>query len=113
VAAGKRKRPSHNITSLASASVDKEIEVVLEEGLTNEAMDPEVREMVNDEGADTGEVDEAKAAHDDAVVRGVKADAIKFAKETLGIEMTAKEEKTALGLFPKVCLYTVFHCMHF
>ena len=109
MATGKCKWSSHNPTSSASASVDKDIEVVLEEGLTNEALDSEVQEMANDEGIDAGEVDEAKAAHNEAVVKGVRADATKFTKENLGIEMTAKEEKAALGLFPKVCLYMIFY----
>lgn len=53
------------------------------------------------------EIDEAKVAHDREVVTSVHARAIDEMKG-LGVSMTPDEEKTALGLFPKVSysLYT-------
>ena len=53
------------------------------------------------------EINEAKVAHDREVVTSVHARAIDEMKG-LGVSMTPDEEKTALGLFPKVSysLYT-------
>jgi hypothetical protein len=63
-----------------------------------------VQEAVDAESED--EQDDAKAAHDDETVKGVKGDAIREARAAK-VTMTAKEEQDALGLFPKVL---VLHC---
>jgi hypothetical protein len=49
----------------------------------------------------TDDVEDAKAVHDEEVVRSVKAEAIALGRQ-LNITMTSSEERTALGLFPKV-----------
>ncbi|KAL6302973.1 hypothetical protein BKA93DRAFT_735840 [Sparassis latifolia] len=56
----------------------------------------------NYEDDDMSAVDDGKAAHDDAAVKSVHAQAVNIAREEFGIEMTPKEESEALGLFAKV-----------
>ncbi|GBE85812.1 Putative AC transposase OS=Zea mays PE=2 SV=2 [Sparassis crispa] len=56
----------------------------------------------NHEDDDMSAVDDGKAAHDDAAVKSVHAQAVNIAREEFGIEMTPKEESEALGLFAKV-----------
>lgn len=48
------------------------------------------------------EVDDAKAAHDQATVNSIKGQAILQAWEKRRLRMTAQEEREALGLFTKV-----------
>lgn len=61
-----------------------------------------------EEGSVGDDVDEARAAHDEAAVKTVHGQAIRAA-EALGVAMTQKERATALGLFPKVSkIYTPF-----
>jgi hypothetical protein len=62
-----------------------------------------VQEAVDAEGDGESTEDPAKVAQDDATVRGVQAEAIASAKAD-HIVMTAREEREALGLFPKVRL---------
>ena len=93
-------------------------EVVIDEGST--AVDELEQEMIDaeaqgsgagaglDDGLGSGlvddiEIDEVKDAHDRQAVTSVRMIAIEAMKDQ-GVLMSAKEEKDALGLFPKVCL---------
>ena len=90
-------------------------EVVVDEGSTvvdeleQEMMDEEARG--SGDGGDDGsvdpngspEIDEAKDAHDKQAVTSVRTTTIN-AMKARGVLMTDKEEKDALGLFPKVLI---------
>jgi hypothetical protein len=69
----------------------------------DDGVDSEVQNAVDAEADGEMAQDPAKVAHDEATIRGVRAQAIASAKERR-ITMTAREEKEALGLFPKVPL---------
>lgn len=48
-------------------------------------------------------MDEAKAAHDDAALRGVAGQAVEMMPvRSMGVEMTENEKQIALGFFAKV-----------
>jgi hypothetical protein len=76
-------------------------------------LDHNVQEAMDAESED--KQDDAKAAHNDETVKGVKGDAIREARAAKVI-MTAKEEQDALGLFLKVLVLrcevvlTIQHC---
>jgi hypothetical protein len=69
-------------------------------------IDVNLQEAIDAEIDDEPGQDEAKAIHDEEGVRGVKAEAVEFAK-ACGLVLSARDEKEALTLFPKVgvCLY--------
>lgn len=82
-------------------------EIVVELGCENDDLTPLEQEVLNEEQPvgsgenKDGETDEAKEAHDREVVTSVHARAIEAMRQ-VGISVTPDEEKTALGLFPKV-----------
>ena len=101
-------------------------EVVIDEGSTvlvdeleQEMIDAEAQASGESAGLDDGlgsglvddiKIDEAKDAHDKQAVTSVRTIAIE-AMKAQGVLISTKEEKDALGLFPKVCLpnYTSNH----
>lgn len=60
------------------------------------------REILEDADGQGDSVDEGKEAHDEEAISGVRARAIEAFKNDYGISLSAKEEQTALGIFPKV-----------
>ena len=96
-------------------------EVVVDEGSTvvkeleQKMIDEDARASSNGIRLDDGsgladgaiEIDKVKDAHDKQVVTSVHSTAIE-AMKTLDVLMSDKEEKDALGLFPKV--YNTVYC---
>lgn len=59
------------------------------------------REILEGADGEGDSINEGKEAHDEEAVSGVRARAIDFFKREFGLEMTAEDEKIALGIFPK------------
>ncbi|KAI0041493.1 hypothetical protein FA95DRAFT_1641654, partial [Auriscalpium vulgare] len=109
VAAG-GKRVKRGRAPAAGTNTSDTTDIIVQQGTGTDDVDltePE-RELLAEEGADNdgadggGEVDPAKAAHDEAAVRSVKGQALLEAQAEHGIFLSAKELSVALGLFPKV-----------
>ena len=101
-------------SAIGQAKPDEEI--VIEQG--SNGLSVLEQEMLNDDVGDghsldradataSIEIDEAKDAHDNEVISSVSMLAIASLKEW-GVTMTQKEEETALGLFSKVKLDSIF-----
>ncbi|KAI0061954.1 hypothetical protein BV25DRAFT_1804810, partial [Artomyces pyxidatus] len=96
----KRKRGGSRSTTAADTSAANE-SVVIQEGADSSGFTAVEQDFLN-EDHDPGDLpDPAKAAHDDSAVSSVKGQAVREAA-AYGVILTAREEKTALGLFPKV-----------
>jgi len=88
-------------------------EIIVDSGYGNDVPTHLEQEMLNEDEQLPGssedgdrkvldtEIDEAKETHDREVVTSVHARAIEEMKR-MAVSMTPDEEKTALGLFPKV-----------